>query len=65
MDVFDFDEYVRERTRIEGVPTKVIRSADEVQQIRDQRAQEQAAMQEQQNAMAQSQVVKNIASSAA
>jgi hypothetical protein len=47
VDNFDQDEAVREHAEMLGVPKRVIRSKEDVAAIRDTRAQEQAATQQQ------------------
>lgn len=48
-DAIDFDELLREHTEAGGSPPKVLRSADTVKSIRDQRQQQQAQQQAAEN----------------
>lgn len=51
LDAVDFDDMIREAAKATGVPATVVRDADEIEQIREQRAQ--AQQQAQQQAAAQ------------
>lgn len=44
LDIVDFDQYNRTMAELRGVPAKVTRTDDEVQETRDRRAEEQKAM---------------------
>ena len=46
LDVFNFDEAIRHAGRDLGVPAELLRGSDDVEQIRDARAEQQMAMQE-------------------
>jgi len=61
LDVYDLDEALRERSDLVGVPSKLIRSTDAVEEARAQRAQQQQAMEQAQMAMAAAEGAKNLA----
>lgn len=59
-DNFDGDEVIRHAAEIEGVPSKVVRSIEEVKVIRDQRAKAQAEEKRKQDLERLSEGIKNI-----
>jgi hypothetical protein len=61
MDYIDEDGLVKNIISILGLPAKVIKSDQEVQEIREGRAQQEAQMAEQQQQMAETQMAKNAA----
>jgi hypothetical protein len=61
MDYIDDNGFVKQVIDILGIPAKVIKSDAEVQQIRENRAAEQAAAMEQQQQIAETQMAKNAA----
>lgn len=61
LDMIDVDKVVKEQWRIFGAPQKVLRSSDEVEMIREARAEAQAQALEQQQGMQESEQIKNIA----
>jgi hypothetical protein len=61
MDYIDEDGLVKNIISILGLPAKVIKSDQEVQEIREGRAQQEAQMAEQQQQMAETEMAKNAA----
>jgi hypothetical protein len=61
MDYIDENGLVKNIIDILGLPAKVIKSDAEVEQIRADRAEQEAQMQEQQQAMAETEMAKNAA----
>ena len=61
MDYIDENGLVKNIISILGLPAKVIKSDAEVQQIRADRAEQEAQMQEQQQALAETEMAKNAA----
>jgi len=61
MDYIDENGLVKQIISILGLPAKVIKSDVEVQEIREERAQQEAKMAEQQQQLAESQIAKNAA----
>jgi len=61
MDYIDEDGLVKNIISILGLPAKVIKSDQEVQEIREGRAEQQAQMAEQQQQMAEAEMAKNAA----
>jgi len=61
MDYIDENGLVKNIIDILGLPAKVIKSDAEVEQIRADRAEQEAQMQEQQQALAETQMAKNAA----
>ena len=61
MDYIDEDGLVKNIISILGLPAKVIKSDQEVQEIREGRAQKEAQMAEQQQQMAETEMAKNAA----
>ena len=53
MDNIDHDEAIRMRAKLLGVPKTVLRGSEEVDEMREQRAEQQAMMQQQQLAQQQ------------
>lgn len=51
LDLLDADEAVKRAAMLQGVPSEVLRDDDAVEQLRAQRAEQQAGMQERQDAM--------------
>lgn len=51
LDLYDFEEAARERSNFLGVPQRVMRSAESVQKLRDERANAQKSQQQQQAGM--------------
>jgi len=49
MDIPDVDQYVRTQADMRGVPAKVMKTEDEVEQVRAERAEQEQQMQEAQN----------------
>lgn len=60
VDKLDFDAMIEEHGDLVGLKPKIIRSKDEVGQIREGRQQAQAAAQQQEQALAMSQTAKNL-----
>lgn len=61
MDYLDSDKLVQYLVEVTGIPARVIRSDEEVAQIRRQQQQQAAAMMEQQEQMASTQMANNLA----
>jgi hypothetical protein len=51
LDLYDFEEAARERSNFLGVPQRLMRSAESVQKLRDERAKAQKNQQQQQAGM--------------
>jgi len=60
MDLIDFDEATREKVKLLSAPATIIRSEDEVKDIRKQRAEEQKQQQQMMQVQQGSEVVKNL-----
>lgn len=60
LDKIDFDQMIDESADMLGVPTKVVRSDDEVEEIRIAQAQQAQELQAQQNAMIAAEGAKNL-----
>ena len=61
MDYLDSDRLVQYLVEVTGIPARVIRSDEEVAQMRRQQQEQQAAMQQQADAMMQSEMAQNLA----
>ena len=61
MDYLDSDKLVQYLVEVTGIPARVIRSDDEVAQMRRQQQEQAAMMQQQQEAMMQSEMANNLA----
>ena len=64
MDVIDHDEAIRIRATLLGVPKTILRGRDEVDEMRQMRAQQQQQMMEMQQAQAQAETMKTGAQAA-
>ena len=64
MDLIDHDEAIRIRATLLGVPKTILRGRDEVDEMRQMRAQQQQQMMEMQQAQAQAETMKTGAQAA-
>jgi len=65
LDRLNADEAIKRAAMLQGVPSEVLRDDDEVEAMREQRAQQQAAMQERQDAMMATDMAAKAAQTAA